>query len=207
MNIKAIVAFGVVSLGILLGATALLWNVGEQKGKPIEQVAGDGRHTKGEGSVTVVEFSDQQCPACRSVHTPLMQILSKYEGRAKFVYRHFPLTNLHKNALVASYATEAADMQGKFWEMSDKLFTAQDEWQGLGAEEAKQKFEEYAKDLQMNGEKFVKDIDSQEAKEAVARDTADATKFGIAATPTFFVNGVETPFNKLETTIESKLSQ
>lgn len=207
MNTKAIVTFVVVMVGMLLGVTALLWNFGSQTGKPVEGVAGDGRHARGSGQVEVVEFSDLQCPACRSVHEPFKTLLAKYDGRVRYTYRHFPLTTIHKNAMVAAYADEAAHLQGKFWEMTDTLFAKQTEWGDMSESDAKLKFVEYATSLGMDEAKFTADMDSQEVKDAVSRDLVDTTRFRLSSTPTFFVNGVETSFAKLETAIEAGLSQ
>lgn len=205
MNTKAVVSFVLVTMAVLIGVTALLWNYGNQAAKPVEGVAGDGRHTKGEGQVELVEFSDLQCPACRSVHEPLKQLLTKYEGKVKYVWRHFPLTTIHKNALAAAYAVEAANMQNKFWEMQDILFARQEEWQGLGESEVRGKFVEYAVQIGAEKDKFSADMDSQEAKDAVSRDLVDTTRFGLGSTPTFFVNGVETNFNQLEAKLQESL--
>lgn len=206
MNTKALITFVLVTLGILVGATALLMRMGgSNEGQVIADVAGQERHVKGAGSVTIVEFSDLQCPACRAIQEPLKKLLTKYEGKVKFVYRHFPLTTVHKNALVAAQATEAAHLQNKFWEMHDKLFETQTEWEEES--DPGEKFANYAKELGLDVEKFKLDIKSQEARDAVNNDLVAATRYRLTGTPTFFVNGVETKFQSLESKIDEVIAK
>lgn len=198
---KTMAVFVVVTLGVLLGVGGLLWQFGSATDQPITDVAGERTHIKGSGVVTIVEFSDFQCPACLSVQQPLTQILAKYEGKVELVYRHFPLVSIHPNAMMASYASEAADMQGKFWEMHDMLFAKQGEWSGLG--DPKEAFAAYSESLGMDKSKFVVDMESQDAKDAVTTDILASTRYRLSGTPTFFVNGVKTDFGQLE----SKLAE
>jgi len=192
--------FAVVTLGLLLGVGAMLWQFGENADKPVADVAGESVHVKGEGEITLVEFSDFQCPACLSVQAPLKQILAKYEGKVKLVYRHFPLISIHKNAQMASYASEAADNQGKFWEMHDLLFDKQQEWGTL--ENPRDKFVEYAKSLEMDETKFLSDLESQEVKDKVSIDLLAATRYRLSGTPTFFLNGSKVEFNQIDSSIQ-----
>lgn len=207
MNTKAIITFVVLMIAILGGVTTLLWQYGSQVGRPLIGVEGERVHSRGSGPVVVVEFSDLQCPACKAVHTPLQQILTKYQDKVTYVYRHFPLTTIHKNALVAAQAAEAAHLQGKFFEMADKLFATQSEWEGLTNEQAVAKFGEYAASLGLDGKKFETDQGSSQVREAINKDIVEGNKIRISATPTFYVNGVETEFGKLEAEIEKSLSQ
>lgn len=205
MNIKSIVTFVLITVGVLVGVTMLLWNFGA-KPQPVTQlaeVAGAMRLKKGEGQVVVTEFSDFQCPACKSIQEPLKQILAKFEGKVTMVYRHFPLTSIHKNAMIAAQASEAAKLQDKFWEMHDLLFIRQSEWAELP--DPKEKFAMYAEELKLDKVKFESDIASSQVKEAVSLDMAEANKFRIQATPTFFVNGYETDFAQLEAKIQEFL--
>lgn len=204
MNTKSIITFVLVTVGILAGAVALLWKFGNTEVKPIEGVAGEERHVKGEGPVTIVEFSDLQCPACRSVQAPLKEILAKYEGKVRLVYRHFPLSTIHKNAFIAAYATEAADKQNKFWEMHDLLFERQPEWEEL--DDPREKFGEYANELGLELEQFRQELESQEVREAVNKDSLDATRFRLTGTPSFFVNGVPVEFGALDTKLSESVN-
>ena len=201
MNMKTLLTFMGVTVGILVGVGALLWQFGSGSAKPLVDVAGESRLVKGSGSVTVVEFSDFQCPACASIHAPLKQVLAKFEGKVTFVYRHFPLTSIHKNAVAAATAAEAAHNQGKFWEYGDVLFTKQAEWEGMS--DPNEKFTEYAKELGLSLEKFAQDLKSEEVKGRVNTDMIYANRHAFSGTPTFFVNGVKTDFANLE----AKLTQ
>lgn len=197
MNLKTLVTFMGVTLGILVGVGALLWQFGTNTGKPLEDVAGEMRLKKGEGAVTVVVFSDFQCPACASVATPLKEVMAKFEGKATLVHRHFPLASIHKNAIVAAQATEAAYKQGKFWEYGESLYTKQNEWAGLS--EPKAKLIEYAIQLGMDAAKFAADMESEEARERVNTDLIYANRHALTGTPSFFVNGRQVDFANLET--------
>lgn len=204
MNIKSLAIFIAVTLGLLVGVGAMLTQFGTNADKPIEGIAGEKKHVLGSGSVTLVEFSDFQCPACLSIQAPLKQILAKYEGKVELVYRHFPLSSIHKNAQMAAQASEAASSQGKFWEMHDKLFATQAAWQGLS--DPKETFAGYSKELGIDEAKFAEDLMNQGVKDLVSADLLDATRFALTGTPTFYVNGYKTEFDKLEAKIESFLN-
>lgn len=138
----------------------------------------------------LVEYSDLQCPACKNFHDIIKSQIEpdkKITSKITFVYRHFPLTNIHKNAEKAAYAAEAAGKQGKFFEFVDVLFSKQTEWAQVG--DAEKKFEAYAKALKLDVEKFNKDASSGEVKNKVALDTASGNKAEVQATPTFYLNG------------------
>ena len=145
---------------------------------------------KPDAPVTIVEFSDFQCPYCdKFFQTTEKDILEKYvkTGQARFIYRHFPLTGIHPNALPAAQASEAARLQDKFWEMHNLLFVRQAEWSSLPNPQST--FVSYARSIGLNDDKFVKDMDSEEIKKIIAKDMADATTLEIDGTPTNFVNG------------------
>lgn len=196
MNIKTLLTFMGVTIGILVGVGALLWQFGSGSTAPVEDVAGSMLHRMGEGSVVVVEFSDFQCPACASVSAPLKQILAKYEGRVSFVYRHFPLTSIHANAVSAAYAAEAAHNQGKFFEYGDILFAQQTEWGKL--DDPTESYLKYANDLGLDAAQFMADMQSDDVKARVSEDMVYASRQALTGTPTFFVNGVKTEFGQLD---------
>jgi protein-disulfide isomerase len=137
--------------------------------------------------VMLVEYSDFQCPACGAYYPVVKRVHEEYGDSIAIVYRNFPLTSIHKNALRGAYAAESAGEQGKFWEMHDMLFEKQTEW----SESADpQKFlNEYAVALGLDSERFKKDMDSQKIKDKVFADAASAEKFEVNGTPTFFLNG------------------
>jgi len=196
MNLKTILIFIAVMVGVLAGVGGMLWQFGQAGDKPIADIAGEMRYKKGEASVTLVEFSDFQCPACLAVQEPLKQILTKYEGKVQFVYRHFPLSSIHKNAQMAAQASEAAYNQGKFWEMHDKLFITQANWQGIG--DPREIFTKYAKELGMEEGKFVNDMESQTTKDVISTDLLTTTRYRLTGTPTFFINGIKIELPQIE---------
>lgn len=196
MNIKTIVIFVVVTLGVLLGVGGLLWQFGSQADKPISDIAGDKHHVYGSGGNTLVEFSDFQCPACLAVQAPLKEILKKFEGKVEFVYRFFPLVTIHKNAQMSAQAAEAASRQGKFWEMHDKLFATQGEWSTLT--DPKEKFGGYADELGLDKAKFMTELDSQEVRDVINVDLLSTTRYRMSGTPTFYLNGAKIEFAQIE---------
>lgn len=201
MQIKTIIIFIAVTLGVLGGVGALLWQFAAVSDKPIPEIAGEKKHVQGSGPVTLVEFSDFQCPACLSIQEPLKQILKQYEGKVEFVFRHFPLTSIHKNAQISAQAAEAAGLQDKFWQMHDKLFTSQTVWQGMT--NPKETFVTYASELGLDKDKFLNDLESQGVKDMVNADLLAAIRYQISGTPTFYVNGVKTEFSQIETKVSS----
>lgn len=140
----------------------------------------------------LVEYSDLQCPACKSFHDLLKQFESTQSAeyaitkKIAFVYRHYPLAQ-HQYANDAAYAAEAAGKQGKFFEMTDLIFQNQDTWSKRA--DAKDIFLGYAQDLSLNLEQFKKDRESQAVKTKVSEDLLSGEKAQIQGTPTFFLNG------------------
>jgi len=140
-----------------------------------------------EASVTLIEYGDFQCPACANYY-PLLKDLNKdFPDDLKIVYRHFPLIQVHKNALSAAKASEAASKQGKFWEMHNLLFEKQEEWAEDG--NAKDKFMSYAESLGLDIELFKSDFDSKQVQDRISDDMASGNNLKVNATPTFFLNG------------------
>jgi len=146
--------------------------------------------------VTVEEFADFQCPTCAVVHTKMKEINSLYSGRIKFIYRSFPLTQIHKNAYEAATAAEAAGLQGKFWAMQDQLFTNQQAWSN--SNEARKIFEEYAVKIGLDTGKFQTDMMGLQTKKRVDDDLARARALGISGTPTIYINGNKLAFEQME---------
>ncbi|HKE86435.1 MAG TPA: thioredoxin domain-containing protein [Vicinamibacterales bacterium] len=132
--------------------------------------------------VTIVEFSDFQCPFCRRVEPTLKQIESTYKERVRMVWKHLPLS-FHKDAAGAALAAEAAAKQGKFWEFHDRLFADQTK---LGSDDLKQ----HAKDLSLDMKRFEADLQNSGAdQKKIDSDVAEANALGIQGTPGFFING------------------
>ena len=132
--------------------------------------------------VTIVEFSDYQCPFCARSEPLIKDALTVYPNQTRLVYKHFPLTAIHPQALPAAIAAAAAQKQGKFWEMHEKLFANQ---RALAPEQIR----EYARQIGLDMKKFDADIQSDEVKAAVQEDIQLGQRVGVRGTPTIFVNG------------------
>ena len=133
--------------------------------------------------VTIVMFSDFQCPACSATQPVLQRVLAEYGDKVRFVVRDFPLTSIHKDAFLAAQAAGAANAQGKFFEYTEILYRNQT---ALDADSLKK----YAADSGLNVGQFELDLQSGKFAAEVRRDMADAKNYGITGTPTIFVNGV-----------------
>ena len=160
-------------------------------------------YTKGPSSavVTIIEFSEFQCPFCSRVNPTMKKVHDTYGEKVRVVFKHNPLS-FHKDAPYASQAAMAAGKQGKFWEMHDVLFKNQ---RALKPEQ----IDEYAKQIELDLAKFKADANSAEIKKLVAEDTALAKKVGARGTPNFFVNGVQLsgaqPFPKFKAAIDKAI--
>lgn len=146
-----------------------------------------GEATGGQAKVTLVEYSDFQCPACALYYPLVKQLEEDFDQDLRIVYRLFPLTNIHQNAMISSQAAYAASLQDKFWEMHDMLFENQESWNDTQARDI---FVDYAGELGLDVAKFEKDINSEVTKKFVTDEQNKGLTLGINSTPTFFVNGV-----------------
>lgn len=138
--------------------------------------------------VTLVEFGDYECPACIDYHPMVKQLLSDFSGKFNYVFRNYPL-DYHKNALAASYAVESAGLQGKYWQMHDRVYESTTQW--VSSTDAKSIFITFAEELGLDVEKFKTDIDSSTVKDKVQGDTNDGNLIKLNATPTFYLNGAK----------------
>ena len=141
--------------------------------------------------VVLVEYADFQCGGCAAVAPSLKAIAETYKDQIAFVYRYFPLTTIHPNALISASAAEAAGLQGKFWEMHDLLFQNQTSWERLKAEQRGTTFEDYATQLGLNIDQFRIDIASKKVAAKIIYDRTIGGKAGVDATPTLFLNGTK----------------
>ena len=147
-------------------------------------LAVDGNAMRGpkDARVTIVEFSDFQCPFCVQSKTLIDQVLEAYPKDVRFVYKQFPLTSIHQLAMGASKAALVAQKHGKFWEMHDIMFANSRELQP-------EKLTEYAAKIGIDASRFQKDMNAPETQQAVEKEMADARAADVQGTPTFFVNG------------------
>jgi protein-disulfide isomerase len=153
--------------------------------------------------VTIIEFSDFQCPYCSRFNTDtLPQILSNYGDRVRFVYRDFPLTSLHANALKAAEASDCANEQGAYWKYHDLLFKNQS-----ALDDASLK--SYAASLGLDTGVFNQCLDSDKYISEVQKDYQDGVTAGVQGTPSFFVNGMPLtgaqPYSAFQAAIEAAL--
>ncbi|HSX27610.1 MAG TPA: thioredoxin domain-containing protein [Patescibacteria group bacterium] len=162
-------------------------------------------HTFGQGKtgVTLVEYGDFQCPACYSFEPVILQVRSKYQEQITFQFRNFPLFQIHKNALVAARAAEAASLQGKFWEMHDKLYENQDPTGKTGwvvASDPASFFVTFAGQLGLDTSKFSADLKSSYTNDLVQADLSEGQKLSLSSTPSFILDGnkLEDPRNTIE---------
>lgn len=131
--------------------------------------------------VTIVEWADFECPFCSRVVPTLDQIEKEYGESVRIVFKHLPL-DMHPNARAAHAAAEAAHRQGKFWAMHDRIFSNP---RDLRAET----FERYAREIGLDLDRYRKDVVSDEVRERIEGDLAQARKLGVTGTPSFFING------------------
>jgi protein-disulfide isomerase len=139
--------------------------------------------------VTLEEFGDYQCPPCGALHPGLKKLKQEYGSNLNFVFRNLPLTELHKNALLAAQAAEAARMQNRFWEMHDLLYENQDLWKDdINPQSI---FWKFAADLGLDTARFSRDMADKQVKLRIEADQAAAAQLSIAGTPTLLIDGRE----------------
>lgn len=164
--------------------------------------------TKGDPNapVTIVEFSDYECPFCERFYSQTESLIqTNYidTGKVKFVYRDFPLNSIHPQAQKAAEAAECAGEQGMYWEMHEKLFT-----QGVSGGVAS--FKQYASDIGLDTANFNSCLDSGEMASEVAKDLKDGQSVGVTGTPGFIINGKlvsgAQPFSVFQQEIEAALN-
>lgn len=175
----------------LLGA---LSRAAEQPEKePSAEISLEGSPVRGDASapVTIVVFSDFQCPFSRRAQPILRQALDEFSGSVKLVHKHLPLP-LHENARTAALAAEAAHQQGRFWEMHDMLFRQ------AGALD-RESLTTHARSLGLDAARFLDAMDGSQAAERVDRDAADAERIEATKTPTILVNGTRLRNYQLDT--------
>ncbi len=153
-------------------------------------------------AIVVEEFSDFQCPACKSSQPVVKEVVDTFGDRIKLTYRHFPLVSIHTQAFRAALAAECANDQGKFWEYHDKLFENQPNF-------SRDELVSYANDLgiTVEGESgFAACLDSRAHTEEVRADMREGDQRGLNGTPTFYVNGEPVPdWTQLKQVIQGKL--
>lgn len=155
-------------------------------------------------AITIVEFSDYQCPYCTKWQEEVLPLIQQaYPDQVRLVYRDFPLTSIHPEAFPAAEAANCAGEQGAYWPYHDKLFGEQ---YGLGAEA----YQKYATEVGLDMQKFNDCTSSKRYQDEINRDLDFATNLGVRSTPTFFINGIALvgaqPFEVFKDVIDKELA-
>lgn len=201
----------IITIVSIIGTFLLLFGVYKLVNQPVQTDFPQAKQLKAKDHVKwspekkniLVEYSDLQCPSCKGAHDFLKTVEASGSAdfeitkKATFVFRYFPLYQIHDKAYLSAYAAESAGIQGKFWEMADLLFTNQQIW-STSNDPLKEYFIEYAEDLQLDVNQFSKDISSSKVKDRVNQDLLEAGQMGIDSTPTFFLNGQKVEVNSYQ---------
>lgn len=175
-----------VALGIYYFPQEKSENISISKNTP-ENLTRDFNHKIGPANakIKIVEFYDPECEACSAFFPYVKEVLTRHKDKIQLTVRY---ALYHGNSTLAAKASDAAAIQGKFWEYQEHLFTSQHEWSHLKFP-AKDYFVKYAKELGLNVEKFVTDMEDLRRMETISIDLSDGSKLGVNGTPTIFING------------------
>lgn len=181
----------ILGAGLILFVTKLMSsNEIPAQGEVQEIVITDADHSKGnpDSGVVLVEYGDFQCPACKTAHPFVEEVVGENIDNMLFVFRNLPLPK-HRNAYGAARAAEAAGQQGKYFEMYDLLFVNQNDWDNVN--NPKNIFEGYAEQIGLDVDMFSTAFNSGEVKNKIDADIASGGSLGVSGTPTFFLNGAK----------------
>ena len=153
--------------------------------------------------ITIIEFSDYECPYCTRWHDEVfLRLREEYGNKVRVVYRDFPLLSIHPESLPAALAADCANEQGAYWKYHDLLFS--------GGELGRDTYLQYATQLGLNIEQFTQCIDTEKYKDEVMADYQYASDLGVRSTPTFFVNGIAVvgaqPYDVFKQIIDKELA-
>jgi protein-disulfide isomerase len=150
--------------------------------------------------ITLLEFGDYECPDCGNAYPVIKRLIAEMGPRLRFVFRNFPLSNVHPHASVAAQAAEAAAAQGKFWEMHDLLYEHQKELADI-------EMSKFALRIGLEIYRFDADLASERFSRRVTADYESGVRSGVTGTPTFFVNGARYVGEKDYESIKGTLDQ
>ena len=189
--IVAVVAIATLGSGAMLYRAQLPHPLTIPEDKSVSRKGdAESMHIRGnpEASVTLEEFGDFECPSCAKLATFLDQVIKEYHPRVRLIFRNFPLPN-HLFARDAALAAEAAGLQGRYWEMHDMLYREQPVWTSSNSiNNARTLFISYAETLELDLDRFKKDMDSDKARERIESDEARAKSLGVKTAPSLFVD-------------------
>jgi len=141
-----------------------------------------------QAKITIVEYSDFQCPSCAYMQPTVHNFLDMYKGKVRVAYKYFPLTRIHKNAMNSAHAAECAAQQNKFWPYADQLFSTQSKWEALA--DPTTSFMAIAQSAQLDASLFTACYADPAKLQNIERDMEEGRERQINATPTFFVGDV-----------------
>ena len=155
---------------------------------PDVTAAAEDDHVRGPSTakVTLIEYGDYQCPPCSNSSRDIERLLAEYPRDVRFIYRHFP-TRRHRNAVAAAKAAEAAERQGRFWQMHAALFANQQQW--YGAARPEQNFIGYAQQLRLDERRFRDALAAPELDRRIRTSHENGRSVGVRGAPAFFLNG------------------
>lgn len=188
------ILIGFVSILLVFGSLWIIWkmtsNPSAQQADTAQQniSISPSDNVKGDftAPITLVEYSDFQCPACK-LYSATVKSVVEANSDVRLVYKHFPLDQ-HKNAQSAAYAAQAAAKQGKFFDFHDMLFEGQEEWAEL--KDPAKVFESYAQSLKLDIDAFKKDLKSKETADKVDSDYKSGVQIAVDSTPSFYLDGI-----------------
>ncbi|MFH1769159.1 MAG: thioredoxin domain-containing protein [Parcubacteria group bacterium] len=152
----------------------------------------DQDHSRGpvDAEVVLVEYADFECSGCAVIKPIIDEVFNEFDGQVRHVFRHYPLLSIHEKALITAQASEAASVQGKFWEMHDILFENQELWVVIIEEQ--EMFDIlafFAQEIGLDVDQFNEDLNTDAIVDEIGTDLQGALEMGLTSTPTIFING------------------
>ena len=208
MTKKAWIMFAAMCVGLIGGLIFLqqrnqidVSSVDTTKAQPASSESGDiSEHVYGNSNskVLLVEYADFQCPGCNSSYPVTKKVIEKYKDKIGFIFRNYPLTSAHPNALAAAAAAESAGLQGKYWEMHNSLFENRASWVELSGSTRTENFVKLASDIKgLNIEKFKADLENPNIRKKIDYDMALGKKDSVGGTPAMYINGKDVGSQKV----------
>jgi len=208
MTKKAWIIFAVMCVGLIGGLIALqqrnqidVSNVDTTKAQSASSESGgisDHIYGNANSKVLLVEYADFQCPGCNSSYPVTKKVIEKHKDKIGFIFRNYPLTSAHPNALAAAAAAESAGLQGKYWEMHNSLFENRASWVELSGSTRTENFVKLASDIKgLNVEKFKADLENPNIRKKIDYDMALGKKNSVGGTPAMYINGKDVGSQKV----------
>lgn len=192
-------SFWIVIAVLILGFAGLVTYSKMTAPPPIASGGSNNVYGKEDSAVTLTEFADFQCEACYAYYPTVKEVKEKYKDTVKFQVRHFPIASSHRFAEMAASYAEGAAKQNKFWEMHDKIFEGQKQWERMA--DPSVTFNGYAEEIGLDMEKLETDRTSAEVKATINADFKAAQEAGGQGTPTFVLNGKKV--ERIENSVEA----